>query len=104
MSHKHCDFVAQVFCDTLIKDCTCNFWVDSTKRIVKQEDVSIRIDCSCQTNTSLLAARDIHTTLSNHCLITFGKLVHVLDKLTHLQGNLESLSVVIETEADVVSD
>ena len=83
MGHKHCNFVAQVFCYTLVKDRTCNFWVDSTQRVIKQENISIRIDCSCQTDPSLLATRDIHATLSNHRLITLCKLVHVLDKLAH---------------------
>lgn len=65
MCDQNHNLVSHCFVDALIKDSLGNFWVNSTKWIIQQYDVSLGVHCSCQTDTCLLPTRNIDTSLAN---------------------------------------
>ena len=104
MRHQDDHLIFEVLNYTLLEDLTRDFRVHCAERVVKQKDVSIRVHGPCKTDSSLLAARDIDSTLANHGVFAFCKHVHVLVQLADPHCSLEALLVIVEPKANILLD
>jgi hypothetical protein len=56
---------------SFVKDVTSHVGVNSTKRIIHQYNIGIRVDGSCDIKALLPTARDGNTSLANLSLVTW---------------------------------
>lgn len=104
MSYKYDHLILEMLNYTLLENFTRNFWVHCAERVVKKEDISIRVYGSRKADSSFLAARDIDSTLAHNSVFSSSEHVHVFVQLADPYCNLEALFIIVEPEADIVLD
>lgn len=90
--------------DGLLENFVCDFRVHRTQRIIKQVDIGVLIDCSGQTDSCLLAARNVDSSLADYSVLTIRKLKHIRTKATRLNSHIESLFVIHQSKSYVFAD
>ena len=65
MSSKNTTLVFEQTADGVVHDVTTDVCVDSTQRVIHEDDVRVEVDGSSNIHTLLLATRHCNTTLSN---------------------------------------
>lgn len=104
MSNKNYELVLQSTLNAVFKNVAGDLRVNCAQRIVKQIDVSLRVNSSGQTDPRLLSTRNIDASFSDYCFLPFLKLLDIMFKLGRLECFVEELFVVDFSEEDVVFD
>lgn len=64
VSYEYNNLVLQFMANAIVEDIFGNLWINCAQRVIEQIDVSISIDSSCQTDSSLLTSRDVDASFS----------------------------------------
>ena len=98
------DLVSKCFANAFKEDLVGHFRINSTQRIVKQNNLGIRVDSSCQADSRFLASRDIDSSFANDCLHPFAQYLDISQQLRHLNRTFELGFVIRNTKQDVFLD
>lgn len=78
--------------------------INSTKRIIKEVNISICIESTCQLDPLLLSSAQVKPSLSYLCEVTVSKIIYVLIQRTHFNSCIISSSFHRLPIEDVISN
>mmetsp|Transcript_10452 Transcript_10452/g.29850 ORF Transcript_10452/g.29850 Transcript_10452/m.29850 type:complete len:343 (-) Transcript_10452:1319-2347(-) len=90
--------------DGLIEQQPSHLGVNGGQRIVQNQDVSIAVQRSRQTNPRSLSTGALHATITDHRLITVNELLKVGNEAAGLDHHVVPVAFVVQTHGDVLLD
>ena len=98
------DLVFESLSNTLVENILGYFGVDCTQWVVKQNDVSIRVDGPGETDPRLLPTRNVDPSLANLGVRAVAKNLQIAGELRSLDRLLELLRIKSLTKQGVLLD
>ena len=104
IGYKYSGLALQFLVDALIKEELANMSIDSSNRIIHNDDVCVRVDGSGEGDSRLLTTREVDTTITNLTHVSTLQNIEIVLHAADMNRALVFLFIIRLAEEDVASN
>ena len=104
MSDQYHKLVLECTSNAFIEDIVCDLRIDSTQRVIKKYDFSLRVDSASKAYPRLLSTRDIDASLADRRVLSIFKVLDIVIQAGSFQSCLKSSLIILLSKENIFFD